>query len=116
MNESRDLFTGAGDANVPLAEKLRPKSVQDMVGQEHLLGEGRALWVALRAGKPHSMILWGPPGVGKTTLARLMAQAFNADFIAISAVLSGVTEFRNAMKHARLDSNHFGRRTRLVVD
>src|ERR1700682_6779180 len=102
MNQSRDLFTATGDANAPLAERMRPKTVEEMVGQRHLLGEGRALWVALRAGKPHSMILWGPPGVGKTTLARLMAQAFNADFIAIAAVLSAVKEIRDAVERARL--------------
>ena len=96
MNQPRDLFTATGDAHAPLAERLRPKKVEDMVGQRHLLGEGKPLWVALRAGKPHSMILWGPPGVGKTTLARLMANAFNTEFIAISAVLSGVKEIRDA--------------------
>src|SRR3974390_138229 len=98
----RDLFNEAGEPNAPLAERLRPKTVEEMVGQRHLLGEGRPLWVALRAGRPHSMILWGPPGVGKTTLARLMAHAFNAEFIAISAVLSGVKEIREAVDRARL--------------
>src|ERR671927_1531159 len=97
MSQPRDLFGEKGEVHVPLAERLRPKSVEDMVGQKHLLGEGRPLWVALRAGRPHSMIFWGPPGVGKTTLARLMAQAFNAEFIAISAVLSGVKDIREAM-------------------
>src|SRR5258708_18441188 len=106
MNESRDLFTGAGDANVPLAERLRPKSVDDMVGQRHLLGEGKPIRVALRAGKPHSMILWGPPGVGKPTLARLMANAFNAEFISISAVLAGVKEIRDAVGPARPTHEH----------
>jgi putative ATPase len=116
MNPSRDLFTVTGDANAPLAERLRPKSVEDMVGQRHLLGEGRPLWVALRAGKPHSMILWGPPGVGKTTLARLMANAFNAEFIAISAVLSGVKEIRDAVERARLTREQYGRATIMFVD
>ena len=100
----------------PLAERLRPKSVEDMVGQKHLLGEGRALWVALRAGKPHSMIFWGPPGVSKTTLARLMAQAFNTEFIAISAVLAGVKEIRDAVERARLARDQFGRATIIFVD
>ena len=116
MNLSRDLFTATGDANAPLAERLRPKSVEDMVGQRHLLGDGRPLWVALRAGKAHSMILWGPPGVGKTTLARLMAQAFNAEFIAISAVLSGVKEIRDAVERAKLAREQFGRSTIIFVD
>ncbi len=100
MNESRDLFGAGGEANVPLAERLRPTTVDEVVGQKHLLGEGKPLWVALRAGRPHSMILWGPPGVGKTTLARLMANAFNAEFIAISAVLAGVKEIRDSVERA----------------
>jgi putative ATPase len=116
MSTSRDLFGEKGDVHVPLAERLRPKSVEDMVGQKHLLGEGRPLWVALRAGKPHSMIFWGPPGVGKTTLARLMAQAFNAEFIAISAVLAGVKEIREAVERARLARDQFGRATIIFVD
>ena len=69
----------------PLAERLRPRTIDEVVGQVHLLGAGKPLQLAFASGKPHSMILWGPPGVGKTTLARLMAQAFNADFMAISA-------------------------------
>src|SRR6185436_1816326 len=116
MTSSRDLFTESGDVNVPLAERLRPRSVDEMVGQRHLLGEGKPLWVALRSGKPHSMILWGPPGVGKTTLARLMARAFNAEFIAISAVLAGVKDIREAVERARLARDHYGRATIVFVD
>jgi putative ATPase len=111
-----DLFSSTGEVNVPLAERLRPKVVEDVVGQRHLLGEGKPLWVALRAGRPHSMILWGPPGVGKTTLARLMANAFNAEFIAISAVLSGVKEIRDAVERARLTRDQYGRSTIMFVD
>ena len=86
-----DLFTTANPAT-PLAERLRPKTIDDVIGQRHLLAPGKPLAVAFAAGKPHSMILWGPPGSGKTTLARLMADAFNAQFIAISAVLAGVKD------------------------
>jgi len=116
MNESRDLFGASGEVNVPLAERLRPKTVDEVVGQRHLLGEGKPLWVALRAGRPHSMILWGPPGVGKTTLARLMATHFNAEFIAISAVLAGVKEIREAVERAKLTRDQFGRTTIMFVD
>jgi putative ATPase len=112
----RDLFNASGDAYVPLAERLRPKALEEVVGQRHLLGESRPLWIALRSGKPHSMILWGPPGVGKTTLARLMADAFNAEFIAISAVLAGVKEIRDAVERARLTREQYGRATILFVD
>src|SRR5256885_9825976 len=99
MNQSRDLFAASGEINAPLAERLRPKTVDEMVGQQHLLGEGKPIRVALQAGKPHSMILWGPPGVGKTTLARLMAKAVDAEFIPISAVLWGGEEVRDAVSH-----------------
>jgi putative ATPase len=116
MNESRNLFSSSGEANVPLAERLRPRTVDDMVGQRHLLGEGKPIRVALRAGRPHSMILWGPPGVGKTTLARLMADAFKSEFIAISAVLAGVKDIRDAVERARLTRDQYARSTIMFVD
>src|SRR5258706_13410968 len=99
----------------PLAEALRPKSLDEFVGQRHLLGPGKPLRLAFQSGKPHSMILWGPPGVGKTTLARLMADAFDAQFIAISAVLGGVKEIREAVERAQAAKTS-GRRTVLFVD
>jgi putative ATPase len=116
MSQARDLFSETGEAYAPLAERLRPASPADVVGQQHLLGPGKPLDVALRAGRPHSMILWGPPGVGKTTLARLMAHAFNAEFIAISAVLAGVKEIREAVERARLAREQYGRSTIVFVD
>jgi putative ATPase len=90
--------------HTPLAERLRPRHLSEVIGQSHILGPGMALRVAFDSGQPHSCILWGPPGVGKTTIARLMASAFDAQFIAISAVLGGVKEIREAVElaqHAR---------------
>ena len=111
-----DLFANADGPLTPLAERLRPKTIDEVIGQRHLLGPGKPLAVAFAAGKPHSMIRWGPPGVGKTTLARLMADAFNADFVAISAVLAGVKDIRDAVARAELAREQFGRATILFVD
>ena len=95
---------------------MRPKSPGDVVGQPHLLGPGKPLRLAFESGKPHSMILWGPPGVGKTTLARLMAGAFKAEFIALSAAFSGVKDIREAVQHAESVLAQSGRPTILFVD
>ena len=99
----------------PLAERLRPKALAEVIGQQHLLGPGKPLRVAFESGRLHSMILWGPPGTGKTTLARLMAEAFDAQFIAMSAVLGGVKDIREAVERA-LAAQAQGRRTVVFVD
>src|SRR5512136_564426 len=111
-----DLFATAPGAGVPLAERLRPRTLDEVIGQRHLLGPGKPLAVAFHSGKLHSMILWGPPGVGKTTLARLMADAFHAEFIAISAVLAGVKDIRDAVARAEAIRAQSGRPTILFVD
>ncbi|SFM85784.1 replication-associated recombination protein A [Rugamonas rubra] len=99
----------------PLAEALRPTTLDEVIGQSHLLGEGKPLRLAFESGKPHSMILWGPPGVGKTTLARLTANAFKCEFIALSAVFSGVKDIRAAMELAE-QNLAMGKHTILFVD
>ena len=92
------------------------KVLEDVIGQRHLLGSDKPLRVAFDSGKPHSMIFWGPPGVGKTTLARLMAKAFDAEFIQISAVLAGVKDIRDAVARAEATLQQSGRRTIMFVD
>ena len=105
----------ADPAAAPLAERLRPKTLDEVIGQRHLLGPGKPLRVAFESGRLHSMILWGPPGVGKTTLARLMADAFDAQFIAMSAVLGGVKDIREAVERAQA-ARTAGRATVVFVD
>jgi len=108
-----DLFKKAPTA--PLADALRPTNLDQVVGQAHLIGHGKPLRLAFESGKPHSMILWGPPGVGKTTLARLTASVFGFEFIALSAVLSGVKDIRASMEQAE-QNLALGKKTILFID
>ena len=100
----------------PLAARARPKVLDEFVGQEHLLADGKPLRRMLEGEHLHSMILWGPPGTGKTTLARMVAERCNAEFIALSAVLAGVKDIRAAVEQAQSVKNASGRRTVLFLD
>ncbi len=110
-----DLFA-PNQPQAPLAEQLRPQTLDEVVGQTHLLGQGKPLRLAFQSGKLPSMILWGPPGVGKTTLARLIANTADAEFIPISAVLSGIKDIREAIERAEHTLQQSGRRTIMFVD
>src|SRR5689334_23935920 len=100
----------------PLADRMRPRSLDEFVGQQHVLGPGKPLRHAIESGQLHSLILWGPPGTGKTTLARLIAQKADAQFIALSAVMAGVKDIRAAVETARAARESSGRPTLLFLD
>jgi len=110
------LFQSGADSYQPLAAAMRPRTLEDFAGQEHIIAPGKPLYEAVTAGIPHSMILWGPPGTGKTTLARIIASACDAHLESISAVLSGVKEIREAIARAREERDVRGRKTILFVD
>jgi putative ATPase len=116
MTAAQDSLFHTHTPAAPLAERLRPQHIAEIIGQSHLLGQGKPLRLAFESGKLHSMILWGPPGVGKTTLARLMASAFDAEFVPLSAVLSGVKDIREAIAQAEQTLQQSGRHTILFVD
>jgi len=115
LMKQNSLFGGNDQDFAPLADRIRPSKISDVVGQSHLLGENKPLTMAFSAQKPHSMIFWGPPGVGKTTLARLLAEVYDCAYIALSAVFSGVKEIREAIEEAK-NYQLQGRQTILFID
>ena len=120
FDETPSLLSSSKDAialeQMPLAARMRPQALSDYIGQEHLLGEGKPLREAIAKGLLHSMVFWGPPGVGKTSLAKMLAHLINAEFISLSAVLAGVKDIRDAVKTAELSKASTGRSTILFVD
>ena len=116
MSAPRGTERGEAEPLRPLADRMRPRTLAEFVGQPHLLGPGKPLAASIAAGRLHSLILWGPPGTGKTTLARLIAQASNAQFIALSAVMAGVKDIRAAVETARAARAQDGRPTLLFLD
>lgn len=113
---NKDLFAQADSHHRPLAARMRPLSIEEYVGQEHILGVGKPLRKAIERGQLHSMILWGPPGVGKTSLAQLITHHMDAEFIPLSAVFSGVKDIRSAVSAAQAERQRSGRKTVLFVD
>ena len=113
--EQTSLFDASGDRSQPLAARLRPRTLEEYVGQKHLLGPGKVLRRLIESDQVSSMIFWGPPGVGKTTLARIIAQRTQAEFIDFSAVTSGIKEIRAIMQRAE-EGRRLGVRTILFVD
>ena len=111
-----DLFERQADTGSPLADRMRPNRIEDVVGQAHLLGDGHILARAIRADRIPSMILWGPPGTGKTTLAHVIANETNSIFVPFSAVLGGVPELRKLIAAAKEQKNYYGKKTILFVD
>ncbi len=100
----------------PLADRIRPKTLDEFIGQEHIIGVGKPLRIMIETGEIQSMILWGPPGVGKTTLAKIIAEKVNADFFQINAVLSGTKEIKEIIEKAERNLNYYGKKTILFID
>ena len=116
VDETRRIKDASAPASTPLAERMRPQTLDEFIGQEDLLGAGRPLRRAIEGDRLQSIILWGPPGTGKTTLARVIARVTRARFVAFSAVLSGIKEIRTVMAEAEDDRRRRGRRTILFID